>query len=202
MKKGLTLGLFAIVFLVVAATFSSAAISGRLGNSRMTLYLDVGETRERYLVVINDNDFPLEVKFSVEGGLADNLKMKEETVSVEANTEKKVYFTVKAKEPGTTETRISVFFTPPEGAGIVLPATIIVVASGESETDNTESNLEELNVQIGGEQNIEPVVSVGEKITPMNILLGISILLIVVFIILVVYARKANSKKRVRRTRG
>lgn len=203
-KRKLSLTVIA-VFCLLLLVVNVSAITGSLGNSRMILNLGVGEIKERYLNVINNNDVSVEISLTFAGDLADNLKLKDAAnFTLAAGEEKKVYFTIKADEAGTTETKVNVVFTPADGPGIIMPATIIVVASEEGAAPDEEANPDETdapngdtNVDVGGE-----APDTGQsafKLSPLIILLILSTVLVIIFILLLVYAKKVNRKKRARR---
>jgi hypothetical protein len=200
-----------IAFLIVLALVANAsAITGRLANSRMVLHLDQGESVEKYLGVENVNDVPITIKLVPVGELADSIELQEGEFVLQPGESKKAYFTITANKPGTTETKINVFFTPSEGNGIALPATIVVVSSGENsdtvdnsknDTNATDNSGFTFNPTNGANQN-NSSEGIFSKISPMMLLLALSLLLIIVFIILIIYASKRNRKKRAGRSRA
>jgi hypothetical protein len=202
-KRNLTLCL-AVSLVVLLIVANASALTGRLGNSRMVLRLETGETAERYLSIENVNDVPIKISLAASGDLADNLEIKDNDFSLEPGESRKAYFTVKADEEGTTETKINVMYTPPEGSGIGLTANIIVIASGES--TGSEDNSETDNPDTGFSFNPTGNPSTGGNdssfklnFSPVVWLLISSIALVVIFIALLVYANKMKSKKRARR---
>lgn len=171
-----------IAFLLILSSFASvSAIVGRLGNSRMVLYLNPGETAERYLSVENANDIPLTISLTVSGGLADNLVLKEKNFSLEPGESRKVYFTVEAKETTITETKINVMFTPPEGTGVGLTATVVVMPPNEENNDSESPDAPKF------------------KFSSTLLLLISSIIFLILFIALIAYSNKKRVKKRARR---
>ncbi len=209
MKKRTSVLCLVVFLLVLFSIADVSALTGRLGNSRMILRLNPGETAERYLTVENVNDVSIKINLSSSGDLADNLKIRDNDLSLAPGETKKAYFTIKSDEEGTTETKINVMYTPPEGSGIGLSATIIVIASGESTDSSTDnSGTDEpadvnsgfsFNIGKNQPENADSNSSFKLNFSPLVYLLASSIFLIIIFIILVVYANKVKSKKRARR---
>ena len=137
MKKRTFFFVVMILFLMISVNFVVAQkITAGLQGAKMVLSAKTGETVERYILVINKNDISVKIDLKKSGDLVDNLKIKgEESFELAPGEERKVYFTIKADEPGTTETRINVLFTPPEGNGVGLLSEITLIASGEKVDD-------------------------------------------------------------------
>ncbi|PIN95557.1 hypothetical protein COU56_01215, partial [Candidatus Pacearchaeota archaeon CG10_big_fil_rev_8_21_14_0_10_31_9] len=105
MKKNIAfIGVFILV--VLLSSFLVSAVTGKIGNGRMVLNMEVGDSIERYVNVINDNNEPVNITIFVTGDLKDDFNLEETNFILEPNTEKKVYFSYKAKESGTYETKI------------------------------------------------------------------------------------------------
>jgi len=170
----------------------------------MILRLEVGETAERYLLIENVNDVPVTVTLTTSGDLAENLKLDKETVELQPGEDEKVYFTIKANEEGTTETKVNVAFNSEEGGtGVGLTATVIVVASGESisdEDEDPELDDSEFNFNPSGSPLQNPPASTNKlKFSSLTFFTISTIVLIAIFIGLIVYAKKIKTKKRPRR---
>lgn len=211
-KRNIT---FLVLTLLAFSLISNAsAITGRLGNSRMILNLDEGETAERYVLVQNHNDVALTIELAASGDLADSITLSEESFVLQPGEEKKAYFTIKAAKGGTTESKINVRFTPEEGTGVGLTSTIIVVAPGENTEDDednsdaeieineTDSNSTGFNFNIGNNPSLEENEGNSVKTSPLTILLIVTVLLILAFIILIIYASRKSKvvvKKGLRR---
>ena len=137
------------------------AITGTIGNAKMILRGEIGDTIERSILVRNVNDVKLNIKVFVTGDLAKNIELKEEEFELEPGEEKKVYFTIYADEPGTYESKINVQFTPEEGNGVGLSSTIILIAKGEG-NKNYEKE-ENGGGGVGGKEEIEGESEESEK---------------------------------------
>src|SRR4030042_6658057 len=101
------------------------AITGSIGNAGMIIQATTGEEIEKYVLVKNVNDVPLDINLSASGELAGSVDIKDREFTLNAGEEKKAYFTIKALMPGTTETQINIAFTPEDGHGVGLSSTVI-----------------------------------------------------------------------------
>jgi hypothetical protein len=212
MNKRLIVSALLASFILLSVISQVSAITGRLGNSRMVLRLDVGEEARRNLLIENVNDVPLTIELVASGDLAGNVEFEENSFTLQPGEEKKAYFTISTKEPGTTETKLNVMFKPPQGTGVGLSANVIVIAEGDAIGENPdETNTDTSGEQTTGETdqgdnsgfNFNPSgqnVNVGGKssslkFTPITILTFSTVALIVVFLILIIYSGKLNRKK-------
>ncbi len=134
---------YALLFTLGFASLSSA-ITASIGNSRFIINSEVGEIVEKYVLVGNVNDFPVNINVSVSGDLANNLILSKNQFSLMAHEERRVYFNISADESGTTETKIKFTYSAEGEASISLVATAIVIASGQREI-NLVSNCQVLN---------------------------------------------------------
>ncbi|MEK6854651.1 MAG: hypothetical protein AABX73_00325 [Nanoarchaeota archaeon] len=190
-----------LLFFAISFISGVSAITATLGNSRMVLRLSPNEEVERYLLVRNTNDVSVDIEILATGDLAETTKIKDKSFSLKPGDEKKAYFTIEPKEAGTTETNLNVKFTPPEGNGVGLSATIIVVASGpgNEEEQEEESQMDEPKVNTPG-INIKP----GQKTTqkdesessPIKLFFILTTTLSVMLIILLLIYYKIKNKKR------
>lgn len=183
--------------MILISSFQTAlAITGSLGNSRMVLRLAPGESVEKSVLVKNVNSEPLDIELSASGDLADNIKIKDESFTLKAGEEKKAYFTIKAVNEGTTESKINVKFTPSEGNGVGLAATIIVISGQDNGTDNSEDPNSDSNSITPQNPNNSPEEESGSGISGMLILLLFSTLvLLIAFFSLYLYSKRIKSKK-------
>lgn len=194
--------------ILVSLVAQASAITGRLGNSRMVLNVAVGEEARRNLLIQNINDDSLTIKIIPTGDLAGNVEIEENDFILQPGEEKKVYFTIKSLEPGTTETKLNVMFKPQQGSGVGLAANVIVIATGDAIGKNPEpvgKPSDELNDTESGtddpQGNYNSDNSGSFKLSPITILAISTIVLIVIFIILMIYSGKLKRKKRSGRPR-
>lgn len=215
-KKSVVFALaFALIFFILAHQVSAQKITGRIGNSRMVLSLQTGESVRKSILIMNVNDVPLNVNVSTAGDLADSIKLDEKSFTLSPGEEKKLYFTIKAKDEGTTESKINVLFTPQSDgtdssgkSGVGLSSTIIVIASGESVSTEDDSEITEDQTSedkgfsfipkfpSGASVSGEDSSTSGGKLSPLSVLIISTTILVLVFIVLMIYASRAKSKKR------
>lgn len=214
-RKFLVLGL--VVFLLAA---SVSAITGSIGNARMVLRLEKGETIEKYILVKNINDVPVTVSLNVVGDLADDVELRDESFVLNAGAEKKAYFTLKATSDETTETKINIKFVPEDGSTVGLSSTIIVLVSGDEETDEepeeeTNEPEEIIGEEVEQSEGSQVGFGIGEgsagaegggdtkiELSPEMILLISTLVLIVIFVLIIIYGKRLNGKKEAGRKRG
>lgn len=211
-----------IVVLLLSLVSGVYAITGSIGNARMILRPDLGDTIDRTILVKNVNDVALNIELSAVGDLADEFNIIDSEFQLAAGTEKNARFTVKITRSGTTETKINVKFSPLEkGNGVGLSSTIIIIPQGEeessggffgglfgggsgSEEEVVEGNQENGEVSVGQNKNegvTEEVGGVAESEEKggigMMVLGGtFTIILFVALLILLVVASKHIKKKK------
>ena len=145
-NKSFLVGLVFIFILIISLIGSVSAITGSLGNSRMILRANAGDTIEKYVLVKNVNEEEIKIGLRASGDLAEYIKLKENEFTIAPGGERKAYFTIKVPSNGTTESRIEVTFIKSDGkgSGVGLTSTIIVIAE-----ENPNTNLfENLNSKI------------------------------------------------------
>lgn len=201
----LTLTIF--VLLAFSVLVSAQAITAALQGAKIALYAEVGEELERSILVINRNDITIGIILTVTGDLESTLKiLREKEFDLAPGEERKVRFTIKAKKPGITETRINVQFIPPSGNGVGLPSIIRFDAKGEAE-ETSEEDLEEdftedeEDSQVSFNPSVKSVTDEESKskASPMMILSISTGILIAVLIGLVFYTNKKRHKRGARR---
>ena len=201
------IALVVLAFLLIGNV--SAFTSVRLYNARAVVEGQVGETVSRTIRMSNPNDVDVLVEISASGELADKIKIDEESFTLSPGEEKTVAYTIRATDPGTTESRLGIT-TLPEGEtnGIALTSVIIFNARGESIEDEpavidensetegiTEDNAEGNNgFSFNPTNKAEVPKSFSfSDISPIVYLLGSSILLMLILIVLVILSGKKKS---------
>lgn len=160
-----------IIGLVIAlVVFGSlpliSALTASIGNSRMVLRVNVGDSVEKSILVKNVNEIPVTIEMTSSGDLADNLVLDEETFVLQPGQEKKAGFRIDAEEAGTTETKINVKFTPEKGNSAGLSSTIIVIASEndeDEESDDFIDNFLDDDVEELNDENTSVSISSGNE---------------------------------------
>jgi len=165
------------VVLLLSLVSGVYAITGSIGNAKMILRAETGETVERSILVKNVNDVALEIEMSATGDLENDIELETTEFTLEAGDERKAKFTISAKNPGTYENKINVKFSPIDGGdGVGLISTVILITEGESsesggffgglfgnnEEEVVEGNQENGEVSIGQNNQEEVAGEVGE----------------------------------------
>ena len=178
----------------------------------MILRIAPGERIEKYVLVKNINDVVVTINISVSGDLKDNLELKENSFELQPEEEKKAYFTIKADDAGTTETKINIGFKPEEGNTVGLSSAVIVIADEKYAGDNQlveEDEEQSADSEYGEESNSNLISDSANKLkgkisnvfekNRLVFLLISSLVLICVLIGLYFYSLSVKSKKRVKR---
>lgn len=186
------------IILLILNSFLASAITASIGNSRMVLRPAYGETIEKSILVKNVNNVKVDIELSASGDLADSIKIKDDKFSLQPNEEKKAYFTIKASEKGTSESKIMVKFTPEEGNGVVLTSTIIIITAGTSLPTEEEKSEDDSGVSVSPGVNENTNQDSNSKIafSPMMILGLSTLVLFIILFVLVLYTTKSKKKKR------
>lgn len=174
------------------------AITASIGNARMILTAETGDTIEKSILVKNVNDVAVKIELFATGDLAEDITIKDDNFTLQPGEEEKAYFTIDVKKSGKTESKINVQFTPVDGKnGAGLSSTIIVIAGGENVDDgdtNTDTNANTNSSSTGITGNV-----IG-KLDKNMIALGSTLIIALVFIVvLIIYYRsrkKVNSEKK------
>jgi len=210
-QKYLLFGLVVVGLLI----FSSAGVlglTGSIGNSRMVLYPEVGEVIEKSILVKNVNDEPVTIDISASGELAGNIEGREESFEPEPLSEKKAYFIITVKEPGMTETKINVKFSPEDGSGVGLSSTVVVIASGEGSEPIEDPEGEVVDIEDSGSwRDLLPGRDSEDNegfeklaLSPIVMFLASTGILIVLFVLLMAYYVKTgkDGRRKVKRSGG
>jgi hypothetical protein len=212
------MGKVVIIFslVIISLLVSVQAITGSIGNARMILRLDTGEQVEKYVLVKNVNDVPLDIEITVSGDLENSTEIKDKEFRLEPGEEKEAHFTIKALERGTTGTKINVVFSPEQGSGVGLSSTVIVIARGESVEEETTEESKNSILDWFKKDNNETEEPVAEPVdeetnTPTGAAVGISpvslgllsttVILVIFMVLLVIYSQKKSKIKVQKRVR-
>lgn len=194
---------FFFVFLLLNI-ISVSALTASIGNGRMVLKAEIGDTLNKYVKVINSNDVPVTITLSVDGDLKDDITLAETEFILQPGEDRKAYFTIDVKKAGTTESYINVAFssvgeTNATGTHVGLHSTVIVIAVGEGEVidedtadveeeDNAENSI--LNSLTGNVSGLTEGIFSSESI----LLLISSLVLIFLFVVLMFILKKKKGK--------
>lgn len=193
-----------VLLLFVSFAAHVSAITASIGNSRMVLRVAPGEEIRKYILVKNVNDISVNVEMSPSGELAEEVEIEEANFSLNAGEEKRAYFTIKANEEGTTETKINVKFSEggDSGGGVVgLSSTVILIASGDGSDESedgeeTDDSISEIFQQKEQEPKVDKISSSSNSLqfSPTMLLGILTVILALVLISLVVYSKSKVSK--------
>ncbi len=199
-KKNLIRGfsLIAVFILVFSMNlFLISAITAAIGNGRMIINAEVGDTIERSILVKNVNDISVYVNLTASGDLADSIDIIDDNFILEPGTEKKAYFNVEVTDGGTTTSQINVQFTPDpasgEKNGVGLISTIIINTGGSDTGDDSDPDTGDITNSTD-DSDTNPVT--GNVIGNSKIVMigGISfVVLLVLLILLMVLSKLRNS---------
>ena len=200
-KISCKIGLVIVLIFILVSTVS--ALTASIGNGRMVIRANAGDSIDRYVLVKNVNDVSVKINMTVDGDLEKSITLKENYFILGPGEEKKAYFTIYANKNGTTETNINVGFKPTEGkeSGVGLHSTVIVITSGDS-VDSPEPGEVDTGETIGGAITRLTGNVIGEgKSSLVVFLLGMTtIVLVIIFIFLMARKNKAetlnNSKRK------
>lgn len=186
------------------------AITGSIGNARMVLRVNTGDKIEKYVLVKNVNDVPVDIELIKSGDLADYIEIKDNNFTLAPGQDRKAYFTIDIIEPGTSESKINVKFSPKEvGNGVGLSSTIIVIAEGSKKSffdfftgNNEEENIDEnqtVSFGLTKEKTEDSETQEAQEKTNFNILMVYSLITLVLFVVLLallVYLKNKNRYKK------
>ncbi len=135
------IGFVLVGILILFSVVHVSAITGKIGNGRMILDLEVGQTLERTIRVINDNDVAVNITLFASGDLSEDVTILDENFILQPGDEKKAKFELLARKSGDYETKINVQFAPLEGEsknGVGISSTVITRIHGEGEIPKEE----------------------------------------------------------------
>ncbi len=174
-----------LLFSFILSISSVMAVTGKIGNARMILNLEEGDSLDRSIQVINDNNVSINISLVAEGVLKESLEVEDSEFILGPNEEKKAKFTVNADlEPGQYEGKIRVTFNPLEAneSGVGLASNIILnVYEKGSLPDNS-------NTRVGENKILS---------SPIFLLVISTIILLAIAVVLVYISgkRKKESEK-------
>lgn len=184
------------IICMLFSVYAVQALTASIGNSRAIVHAEVGNVLERSILIKNVNDVDVRVTLDPAGDLENDFTFEDNNFTLSAHQDRELRYTLRVSKSGTTETKINVAFTPPEGSGVGIAATLIVVASENGEgSENTSGDTIEDVPGTGGN-------AFGISFSPLVMLAGVTGLLIVILAILILYAVRFRRKKRAGRPRA
>jgi tetrahydromethanopterin S-methyltransferase subunit G len=196
--KKVMFGAFLIIIIISILNVSIAsAITGKIGNAKMNIVASVGDEISRSIRVINDdmkNNVSLDIEIFASGDLAKEIIIIDNNFTLAPGEEKNANFKIKVTKTGVTITQLNIKFTPPEGSGVVMPATVRISANGTS-IEDSEDILDDV-----GDSGTNPIGDGLKKITgkftgksigiKYGIGITITLVMVIVFIIVIMWASK------------
>jgi hypothetical protein len=195
------------VFLLLSSLPIVIGLTASIGNSRMVLRVDVGDTVEKYILVKNVNDVAVTIDFEPHGDLGEKVVLAEESFVLQPGEEKKAEFSIKVDEAGATETKINVGFSSEEGSSVGLSSTIIIFTNDEDgdnfdelsddqENENVDSEVESEELDNEGAETLDNKIFNSETKRSWIIMLIVFMVLLVCFLILLYFFSSNKGKKR------
>ncbi|MBS3079123.1 hypothetical protein J4218_03305 [Candidatus Pacearchaeota archaeon] len=190
--KSCMIGIFVIIVVVLMGNV--LAVTASIGNARMILRAQVGDTIEKSILVKNVNNESVKIEIFASGDLVKDIKILDSNFTLEPGEEKDARFTIKITKEGAFENKINVKFTSfTEGKGVALSSNVVVMVlkDNESISPDTNDSLDNTdNTDNTGENTIKPI-------GPLVLLLSITgIILLIFFVVLIVYYSKAGKKEK------
>lgn len=176
-----------VILLFLLTIVNVSAITGKIGNGKMVISSDVGETVSRTIRVINDNNVAINITIIPSGDLEDDIYIEDESFVLQPNEEKNAKFEVDITKAGTS--KINVKFTPLNGEpGVVLSAQLTVNTNGWEGDETSDSNI--ITGDVAGSDNSD-----NQNRLRNTFLVIMGVLTIILLIILIVLLKNPKSEK-------
>ena len=200
MNRGLVLSIF-LIALIILFTANVLAVTANIGNARMVLRANVGDTIQKSIFVKNINNDSVIINVTATGDLEKNMKVLDSSFTLAPGEEKNARFTIEIKKSGAFENRVNIFFySPNEQKGVALSSNVIVmVNTGEDNENDTYIEPD------GTEPDNSILDNNGISFSPSPTMLLLSItgfILLIFFIVLIVYYFKSNKNTKENNTKN
>mgnify|MGYP001614001892 FL=1 len=202
MKKGI----LAVLLFTIILTSSVSALTGSLGNAKMFLNAEVGETLEKYVLVKNVNNVSVNINLDAVSDISKDIKLEDNEFELEPGEERRAYFTIKARKPGVYEIRIQVRFSSLEegktGVGLSSIITLKVYGKGEmpDEEGNPEASIEnEENLGNSNNAGITGAVRGKDKIILPVVILLVTTLVLALLLFIIIRKNRKTKKIKIRK---
>lgn len=139
-----------LMFMIVLTVFliscmSVSAITGKIGNGRMIISLEKGESIEKSVLVINDNNVSVNISLWAVGNLSSRIKLEQTNFVLKPGEQRKAEFTLSAgNKAGRDEGKINVQFKPiglnESGVGLASQIILNVYDEGKLPSQNNSEN--------------------------------------------------------------
>jgi len=190
-----------LIFLVALMTLISfsTALTAKTMNGLMVVRLQTGQTIDKTITLINDNDVVVRINTFVTGNLSENIKLLENNFTIEPGETKDLRFTITATQPGKTENTIYSGFLEDgkvKGVGVGVPSKIIIIANGSSTSTPTTPTTPTTTNPITGNPTKEPS---SFSISPLTIVITtiiLTFLLLIALMVLVIIRKRGTTKEK------
>ncbi|PIN78119.1 hypothetical protein COV15_00465 [Candidatus Woesearchaeota archaeon CG10_big_fil_rev_8_21_14_0_10_34_12] len=189
-----------VLLFVLIFSSSVLAITGSIGNAKMILTVEPGDSIERSILVKNVNNVSVNVSVSVSGDLEKEINILDKFFVLEPGDEKKAWFNVKLSKEGVYNSRINVKFVPSSvnGSGVGLASNVIIKVGDYSSSDSESDGEDSEDIENSGIISLtgQAIADKFENINWVQFIAGLmTIMLIVVFIWLIVIYYKGQNKR-------
>ena len=191
-------------FILLSVIGTVLSLEARIGNARMVLRAETGDTLEKYIRVINSNEVAVDIELTASGDLEEDIEIQDDKFTLQPGEEKKAYFNINVRKEGTSESNIYIKFIPiEEGNGVGVISTIVVIAEkgdGDgnfipADSDDIPNDVDDSdNTDSDGGVNVDSKRPIkdddnGNNTSPAIIIFTIStMVLLVVFLVLIIIA--------------
>lgn len=187
--------LISVLLALFFLSFASA-LTAKIGNGRMVLYSSEGETLDKSIRVINDNDFSIKIQMNATGSLEEYITLDEPEFTLEAGDEKNATFTLTTPKTGVYNSTIIVKFIPVDTTikqnPIALSSTIILISQKTGnytgDVDNTDTGDD--SGSDSGSDNTKP----GWKTILFSVLGICAVVFVIVLVFLMIKNKRGNKK--------
>ena len=147
MQKGKILLGLVLSLVVLSNLFLVSALTAKIGNARAVISGEVGDTIDRTIKIINDNNVSVLIELFVEGNISQDIKLIDNNFTLSPGQEKEAKFEVYLREAGSSKNNINIRFTDLAGdkkKAVGVSAVLIVNVYGEgkipAKDDNTNTD--------------------------------------------------------------
>lgn len=198
------ISLILVLSLALLITISSVyALTAKIGNARAIVNGETGDTLERTIKVINDNNVSVLIELFASGNLSEDIKILDNNFTLAPGESKNARYEVYLREVGSTENHINVKFTAVgEKQGVGMTSTLIInvkegpgflenLFNGEDNNDDSSN----LNDPTNSNDSEKTGSGTSTGVLLIIVLVLVLIVLIAIFFYLKKRAEYLNSKK-------
>ena len=146
-----------VLILSFIGNVQAIKVKASIGNGKMILRPEVGETIDRTIRVINDNIISVDIEVTGSGDLEDKITIVDDKFTLAPGEEKDARFKIKVNKAGDFDNRINVKFAPVDGSNAAGISAIVRIITKDNENKKSNNIFDWLN----GDE--EEVVTFGKK---------------------------------------